>query len=332
MASPDTDTLPSRTKSILVLGAGELGTAIIDALLAHPSYTPSRTQITLLVRPSSLSSPSPSKRALHDSLRVQGVTIIGGDVEAQSIGSLAALFRPYTTVLHAGGMSIAPGTITKVTRAVLVAKVEYYVPWQHGVDYDAITRRGGQGMFAEQIDVRDLLRQQAGTQSEAETQWVVLSCGIFMSFLFEEFWGVVKRLPAPEGKQEQQRVQVTALNSWDDMLTTTSAEDIGLCTASLLFSPSSPVNRPVYIAGDTLSYGDLADVVGCATGKEVVREVWPLEYLRHESEKDPEDKLKRYRVVFAEGKGLSWPKEETWSAKAGIKMMGVEDWVRKNYQ
>ncbi|KAK5462544.1 hypothetical protein LTS15_002256 [Exophiala xenobiotica] len=311
-----------RTRSILVIGAGELGLAILHALISHPHYNPQATSITLLVRPSTLSNPSPEKGKQQSDLRALGINLAPGDVES-SAEELTALFRPYSSVIHAGGMALPPGSLLKVTRAILAAGVQYYVPWQHGVDYDAITRQGGQGMFAEQIDVRDLLR------SQNSTQWVVLSCGIFMSFLFQEFWGVVLRLP-DDGKGKG-KVQVTALNSWDDLITTTTAEDIARCTAELIYNANTPVNTPVYIAGDTLTYGQFAEVVGRAMGREVVGQVWPLSYLRNESQIDPEDKMKRYRVVFAERKGLSWPKEETWSAKRGMDLMGVEEWVRKNF-
>ncbi|KIW92553.1 uncharacterized protein Z519_06400 [Cladophialophora bantiana CBS 173.52] len=352
--------VPPRTRSILVLGAGELGQAILSNILSHPSFSPANTSLSLLIRPSSLAYPSPAQQSQHALLRSRGVAVIPGDIEASSQSALAELFAPFTAVLHAGGMALPSGTMTKVTRAVLEARVPYYVPWQHGVDYDIIGREGGQGMFSEQIGVRELLRGQT------TTDWVVLSCGIFMSFLFEDFWGVVRRLPpvsapapapapAPAAEDSsgtagvsasirtsnsasendagraREQIQVTALNSWDDLITATTAEDIGKCTAELLFTPDSPVNTPVYIAGDTLSYGAFADTIErvvAPLGMEVVRQVWPLSYLKEESRIDPADKIKRYRVVFAEGKGLSWPKEQTWSAKQGITMVGVEEYAR----
>ncbi|EXJ70027.1 uncharacterized protein A1O5_07100 [Cladophialophora psammophila CBS 110553] len=344
--------VPPRTRSILVLGAGELGRAILSNILSHPSFSPANTSLTLLIRPSSLAHPSPAQQSQHALLRSRGVAIIPGDIEASSQAVLAQLFAPFTAVLHAGGMALPPGTMTKVTRAVLEARVPYYVPWQHGVDYDIIGREGGQGMFSEQIGVRELLRGQT------TTDWVVLSCGIFMSFLFEDFWGVVRRLPPISAAAEdssgtagisasirssksasekdaggaREKIQITALNSWDDLITATTAEDIGKCTAELLFTPDSPVNTPVYIAGDTLSYGAFADTIErvvAPLGVEVVRLVWPLSHLKEESRIDPADKIKRYRVVFAEGKGLSWPKEQTWSATQGITMVGVEEYARR---
>lgn len=92
------------------------------------------------------------------------------------------------------------------------------------------------------------------------------------------------------------------------------------------------MNQPVYIAGDTLSYDEFADVIGRTTGKQIVRRVWPVGFLRDESRRDPGDKLKRYRVVFAEGVGLSWPRESTWSANMGMRMVGVEEYVSEKFR
>lgn len=318
----------SPTNSILVLGAGELGHAILSSLLDNPRFnttppsSPSTT-ITLLVRPTSLTSPSPAKLKQQNGYRAQGIRLISGDTENDSQATLTETFKAYTTVIHAGGMDSPGGTMTKITRAVLDAGVGLYMPWQHGVDYDAIGREGGQGLFSEQVGVRELLR------SQTATQWVVVSCGIFMSFLFEEFWGVVVKKPADDG---QEKIHVTALHSWDDLITVTTAEDIGRCAAELVLDPEAPRNQPVFIAGDTLTYREFADAIQGVTGKEVVRNVWPVECLREESRKAPEDKLKKYRVVFAEGTGLSWPVGGTWSSNKGFEMQRVADWVRSSYR
>jgi len=312
--------------SILVLGAGELGHEILTSLLNNRLFnTPSSpATISLLVRPTSLSNPGASKLEQQNAYRARGIKLIPGDIDNDDQTALTALFKPYTTVIHAGGMTSPPGTITKITRAVFAAGVKLYMPWQHGVNYDAIGREGGEGLFREQVDVRDLLRGQRSTQ------WVVLSCGIFMRFLFEDFWGVVRKESGDGGGRE--RIRVTALNSWEDVITTTTAEDIGRCAAELILDADAPRNQPVYIAGDTLTYGEFADTIERVTGKEVVRNVWPVEYLREESRRTPEDKLKKYRVVFAEGTGLSWPLEGTWSRAKGFDMETVEGWVKRRYQ
>lgn len=314
----------SSINSILVLGAGELGHAILTSLLDNRRFnTPSSpATISLVVRPTSLSNPSASKLEQQNDYRSKGIQLVAADIENDNQATLAELFRSYTTVIHAGGMNSPAGTMTKITLAVIDAGVKLYMPWQHGVNYDAIGREGGQGLFSEQVGVREILRAQSATQ------WVVLSCGIFMSFLFEEFWGVVKKETVDGGRE---KIQVTALNSWDDLITVTAAEDIGRCAAELVLDPNAPRNQPVYIAGDTLTYGEFADTIQDVTGKEVIRNVWPVEYLREQSRNSPDDKLKKYRVVFAEGTGLSWPVEGTWSRERGFDMEGVGAWIKRNY-
>lgn len=50
--------------SILVVGAGELGTTVLRALALSPKR-PQATQVTVLLRPESLASPTPAKKQLR---------------------------------------------------------------------------------------------------------------------------------------------------------------------------------------------------------------------------------------------------------------------------
>ena len=301
----------------MVIGAGELGTAILDGIATHAAFNPSQTSLTVLLREASIHSAAPEKQAQLQHFRDHGIGSVPGDIVHDSLEALTSTFSSYPTVIHAAGLALPSGTQTKITQAVLAAGVRLYIPWQHGVDYDIIGRAGGFGIFDQQIDVREMLRGQN------QTHWLIISCGIFMSFLFEESWGVVARLA-------DRRIKITALNSWEDMITATTARDIGRCTAELLLRPNMPRDRPVFIAGDTLSYAELADTIERVTGKEVLRDVWPLAYLKEEFQNHPNDQAKRYRVVFSEGKGLSWPKDKTWNAANGVEMEDVATWVNTN--
>lgn len=325
-------TLPALRK-ILILGAGELGHSIITSLLSHPLYTPKTTALTLLLRPSTLTNPSPSKNSTLTTYRSQSITLLPCDLHASSESTLTALFHDFDVVIHAGGMTAPSGTMLKITNAVIAAGVRLYMPWQHGVDYDVIGPEAGEGLFGEQCRVREVLRAQEGKG----TQWVVVSCGMFMSFLFEEWWGVVRRvegLGSEEGKgMERETVDVTALNSWETRLTVTTAEDIGRVVAEIVLDGSlAEMDRPVFIAGQTFTYNELADMLERVTGKEVVRKVWTLEELNEESRQAPEDKLWKYRVVFGEGRGISWPVEGCWSQRKGWELEGVEGWLGRNWK
>lgn len=328
--------------NILVLGAGELGTAVLTSL-SHLS--PPNTKISVLLRPSSISHPSPSKaRELNALLALsnpdKGISIdlLPFDLAPSFISSLAAVFQPYDLVVSCLGFGegLPAGTSMKIARAAIDAKVKRFVPWQFGVDYEAIGKGSGQDLFDEQLDVRSLLKEQEG---EGGTEWVIISVGMFMSFLFEPFWGVVE-FPASSGSAvnkgltraesvEGYEVVVRALGSWENRITVTTAEDIGKLTAKILFGTGTNYvkNMVVHIASETFSYGDLAAVVGEVTGRKVKREVWSVEHLKEELRTDPENGLKKYRVVFAEGRGCWWDLERAWNFKNGVETVGVKDFM-----
>jgi hypothetical protein len=81
------------------------------------------------------------------------------------------------------------------------------------------------------------------------------------------------------------------------------------------------------VAGDTLTYGELADIISRVTGRDVLREVWSVEKLKREVGRNPEDGIKRYRLAFA-GEGVWWIKEGTVNEELGMGMVGVEEYAR----
>lgn len=198
--------------NILVLGAGELGTPILHHLIAGRKPG---TSISLVVRPSTLADPESSQSSLAKYLVANDVTRIGADINRATTEELATLFRSHDTVVSASGMTAPPGTQLKLAHAVLEAGVSRYVPWQFGLDYDAIGKGGAQDLFDEQLDVRALLRAQK------RTEWAIISTGIFMTFLFEDAFGVV------EGLRASVQPTVKALGDWDNKVTYTHPEDIG---------------------------------------------------------------------------------------------------------
>lgn len=304
------------TSNILVLGAGELGTAVLTSLA---SKAPSAAKITVLLRPSTISSSSPSKQQEIRNLESLGISILPGDIATSSTPTLSQLFKSYDLIISCLGFASGPGSQLKIARAVLDAGVKRYLPWQFGVDYDVIGRGSAQTLFDEQLDVRDLLRGQSGTE------WIIISTGMFTSFLFEGYFGVVD-LEYGGGKGI-----VRALGSWENKVTLTTPEDIGKLTAAIVFESKPPFkNEVVFTAGETISYGKVVDLVDEVMEKKVEREVWTVPALKEDLAKDPENPIAKYRVVFAEGKGCYWDKEGTFNAKNGIEVEDVRGWMVKN--
>lgn len=301
--------------SILVLGAGELGNAILTSIVKHPFSNPSTTRISLLVREQTLVSPSPSKKQELDLFKSLNITFVTGNVLSDSEQALSQKFTAFEVVIGCTGMTAPPETQVKIGKAVLAAGVKRYIPWQFGVDYDIIGRSSSQNLFTEQLDVRDFLRGQT------RTEWIIVSTGIFMSFLFEEAFGVVNK----------ERDVVRCLGSWGNRVTVTRVEDIGKMVAEITFNPGDLWSSVVFIAGETISYGQLADVVEAVTGKEVKREEWSVPFLIDRLGESPKDGMRKYRVVFAEGKGVAWDMGDTLNRKRGIELQGVEEWLRQDY-
>ncbi|WP_110686606.1 aromatic alcohol reductase [Salinicola aestuarinus] len=298
---------------ILVLGAGELGVEILRHLVNRGDTAPA-ARVHVLLRQSASETTDPRKRQQIDQLQAWGIEPIAGDIVSSSQETLAALFAPFDTIVSCVGFSAGAGIQTKITQAVLEAGVKRYVPWQFGVDYDTIGRGSAQDVFDEQLDVRDLLRAQN------RTEWVIVATGMFTSFLFESAFGVV----------DLEQSEVHALGSWDNQVTVTTPEDIGRLTTAILFHEPRFQNETVFVAGDTISYGELADELEHQLDRPFTRHVWTVDFLADAIAGDRDNNLLKYRAVFAAGTGVAWPKGATFNHHQGIETVDVKTWIRRN--
>lgn len=189
--------------SYLILGLGELGDAVLHGLAARAPHC----RITVLVRPETFISPSPERKNAFQRFQALGVDFVTADLATDSVGTLAEVFSPFHTVVGCTGFASGVPIQRKLCQSILEAGVCRYVPWQFGVDYDVIGRGSAQELFDEQLDVRDLLRAQH------QTEWVIISTGMFTSFLFEPALGVV----------DLESHVVHALGSLDTAITVTTA-------------------------------------------------------------------------------------------------------------
>jgi hypothetical protein len=285
----------SHTQSILVLGAGELGMAVLRSLARRAASTPG-VSLAVLLRPSTLQSSDAARQKEIAELRALAIELVPGDLAAQSEASLAALFRRFDTVVSCTGFVGGKGVQLKIARAVLAADVARYFPWQFGVDYDVIGRGSAQDLFDEQLDVRDLLRAQG------RTEWVIVSTGMFTSFLFEPSFGVV----------DLEQNTVHALGSWDNAVTVTTADEV------------------VFVAGDTVTYRQVAEAVDAMLGRKVRRVEWSVPQLQSELAEKPDSSIRKYRVVFAEGEGVAWDMDRTFNAQRGMAVCSMAQWMREN--
>ncbi|RMZ74474.1 hypothetical protein GMOD_00003519 [Pyrenophora seminiperda CCB06] len=307
------------TTNILLIGFGELGSALFSHLLTLPS-----TQITL-------GTPNSSKYAslLSSHPNVSHLTV---DLTSPST-FLAKTLAAYDILISATGYSSTSDSVTRLAQEVLEAgKIRqaqekgklWFFPWQWGVDYDITGDvEGVMPLFGYQKAVRDLLREKA---EESGVCWTIVSVGIFMSLLFEDYWGIVER-----SREDNRNIVVRCLGNWEHKVTATDVDDMGRVLARILAGQVEAKNRVLYVAGDTMSYGELADVVGRVSGKEIDKEEWSIPHLDAELRADPENKIKRYQLVFAKN-GVWWDKEKTVNYQLGMSMVDVETYARKLFR
>lgn len=294
---------------ILVLGAGELGLAVLRGLAARSAES---AGVSVLLRQASVENGSPEKQKEIAAIKSLGVAIEVADIAVASAAELAAVLSRYDTVISCVGFGAGRGTQRKLTQAALASGVKRYIPWQFGVDYDVIGRGSPQDLFDEQLDVRDLLRTQS------RTEWLIISTGMFTSFLFDPAFGVVD---LPGGR-------VNALGSLDTAVTVTTPEDIGNLTAAIVLHRPHFINQVVYTAGDTLTYGELADLLERVTGRTFERRASSVQQLRAALEEMPDDNLRKYRAVFALGQGVAWNVAQTFNGQQAIAVTDAEGWAR----
>lgn len=295
--------------SILVLGAGELGMAVLRGLLQRGRK--SEPKLAVLLRPETIRSTGIQKKQTIAELRQLGVELVSGDLQHDSVDELASVFQPFETVIGCTGFAAGKNAQLKIAQGVRQAGVKRYVPWQFGVDYDRIGSGSAQDLFDEQLSVRELLRAQN------KTEWLIISTGMFTSFLFDSAFGVV----------DLAQGYVRALGGWDNSVTVTAAEDIGILTAAILFEEPPLRNQVVYTAGDTITYRQLAETVTAVIGREIHKTVWTVEHLREALAQDPMNALRKYRVVFAEGTGVSWSAQTSYNATRNIPVKDVKHWL-----
>jgi hypothetical protein len=300
-------------QSILVLGAGELGLPVLRNLARVAKRSPGST-ISVLLRDSTINTQAPEKKREIDELRSLGIQLIAADLVNDSIDQLAEVFAAFDTVIGCAGMVAGRETPMKLATAALRSGVKRYIPWQFGVDFEVIGRGSPQDLFDAQLDVRELLRAQD------KTEWVIISTGMFTSFLFEPVFEVV----------DFESDTVNALGSLETRVTLTTPEDIGKLTADIVFFEPRFRNEIVYLSGDTVTYGQVASLLERVLGRPFKRNVWTVPYLMQELEKDPTHHIKKYRAVFAQGRGVSWPKAGTFNEQQSIQVTTAEQWARDN--
>lgn len=300
-----------QSRRILVIGAGELGMPVLRNVTRRAAAVEG-SSVDVLLRSTTTEATAPAKQRDLEEIRRLGIGVVRGDLVRSSVEGLAQLFRNYDTVIGCTGITAGLDTPMKVARAALLAELPRYFPWQFGVDFDVIGRGSPQDIFDSQLDVRDLLR------SQRDTEWVIISTGMFMNYLFD----------ADSGMVDLAHDTVNALGTADTTVTVTTPEDIGVLTADIVFATPRIRDEIVYVAGDTISYGQLATALETVLDRPFELRVWSEPTLMAELAADPDDMTRKYRAVFAQGRGVAWDKANTYNERHGISTTTVSEWIR----
>lgn len=295
-------------KSFLIIGAGEVGLAMLDSLQDYQEKQGEHLEIGVLVQPLVSSVARIKNNPRFTDVRVEALDLINEDIQ-----NLIAVFKKYDTVICCSGFSTGKGMQVKITEAVLDAGVRRYVPWQFGVDYDKIGRGSAQPSFDEQLAVRDLLRAQDNTH------WIIVSTGMITSFLFREDFGVINL----------SEKRISALGDWQHSLTLTSCEDIGNLTIKILFYKPEILDQVVFIAGDTLTFEEMLHKLERLFDTKFVHKVWDIPQLEKEIKDSSDDVFGRYRLVFTDP-GVTWPVSDTFNYQNKIATVDFERWIKEN--
>lgn len=300
----------STPPKVLIIGAGELGRSMLAGYAAHPV----KPKLYVLLRADKHKPPSASRQTILHALNHYGATPIYLDLTASS-PELVQVLIGFDIVISCASMSAPAGTEEKLCQAAIQAKVGRYIPWQFGVDYDQYDHDPIVKVFKESQRVRSLLR------SQRDINWTIISTGIFTSFIFEPVVGIFEI-------GEAGRAVVRGLGSWEQMITVTSVEDIGMLTAEItLGDRRAGTDGVVFVVGDTVTYGQIANAVEGA-GWQVERKLWTETELEEQMKED-DGVIARYRIMCARGRGMSWNKAESWNGRTGVKTESLLEWIRR---
>ncbi|WP_369523071.1 hypothetical protein [Serratia quinivorans] len=102
--------------NILILGAGELGMAMLKGFVREKERRPD-VELTVLLRPLSLGNTSQENLLRQRQLEAWGINIVTADFSLQSEQELATVFAKYDAVINCSGFVGGKGTQLKITRA-----------------------------------------------------------------------------------------------------------------------------------------------------------------------------------------------------------------------
>lgn len=103
-----------------------------------------------------------------------------------------------------------------------------------------------------------------------------------------------------------------------------------LVTATIVLDVWGEVRNDIaFVAGDTVSFDEVAVKVSIAGSATIGMELGDIAHLVSDLRAHPDDGMKKYRVVVAKGIAVAWDIETSWNAIRDIQMKTVEDFAKE---
>ena len=290
----------SPIKTVALAGAaGNLGPAILDALLAAGSF-----EVTIITREGSNSTFPP------------GIKVI--PVDYSSLDSLTTAFRGQDAVVSTLAM-VALDTQTRMIDAAIAAGVKRFLPSEFGSDtYNPKSR--ALPVFHGKIVIQDYLERKSKESSLTYTP--IITAGFF-DFLLK--LGMIINFKDRKA---------TLYDGGDRRISVTRLSAIGTAVVGVLQHPEETKNRPVYVHEAVITQNQVLKIAqDAAPDQKWETEVVDTEELERkavEGLKGPEEKRSPgllynflYRAIFGEGYGGAMTKTD--NELLGVKMMSEEE-------
>ena len=287
-------------KTVALAGAaGNLGPAILDALLAAGSF-----DVTIITREGS-SSTFPS-----------GVKVV--PVDYSSLESLTNAFRGQDAVVSTLAM-VAMDTQTRMIDAAIAAGVKRFLPSEFGSDtYNPKSR--SLPVFQGKVVIQDYLEKKSKESSLTYTP--IVTAGFF-DFLLKV--GMIFNFKDRKA---------TLYDGGDRPFSMTRLSGVGTAVVGVLQHPEETKNRPVYVHEVVVTQNQLLKIAqDAAPDKKWETQVVSTEKMEkdaYEGLTGPEEKRRPglmydflYRAIFGEGYGGEFTKVD--NELLGVKMMSDEE-------
>tara|TARA_B100000378_G_scaffold202917_1_gene166214 strand:- start:400 stop:684 length:285 start_codon:yes stop_codon:yes gene_type:complete len=86
----------------------------------------------------------------------------------------------------------------------------------------------------------------------------------------------------------------------------------------------------VFLTGDTVTYGQVADKLETGLGRPFKCSVSSVPFLKRELAKGPDNMMRKCRAAFAMGRCYSWDKAGTFNARHAIPVTDLDAWIDAN--